>query len=51
VTSTEEHELDNIKKCLAAGFNEVFLVWLNKRFLAQGRKLALASLSEGEPVT
>ncbi|WP_374652307.1 type IV secretory system conjugative DNA transfer family protein [Dongia sp.] len=46
VTTDYEHELGNIEKCLAAGFNEVVLLAPQERRLAALRKFALLQVPE-----
>jgi hypothetical protein len=48
ITTTVEHEIGNLKKCLAAGFEQVVIVSSEKRTLNKIREAALASLSEEE---
>lgn len=45
VTSTEEYELNNIQKCLAAGYEPVILLATDKRALSKVERLAQAQLS------
>ncbi len=44
VTSTVEYELDNIQKCLAAGFEQVILVSSESKTLSKAKEKASASL-------
>jgi len=48
VTTTPEHEVENVEKCLAAGFGEVAVVSLKKGRLLKLGKLLDASLAESE---
>lgn len=48
ITTTPEHELGNVQKCLAAGFERVILVSTKKNMLNKVRSLAKESLSENE---
>ncbi len=48
VTSTAEHELGNIKKCLSAGYNRAVLCSPDEKILSKVRKLALKNLKEPE---
>lgn len=43
VTSTVEYELDNIQKCLAAGFEQVILVSAERKTLSKAKEKASAS--------
>ncbi len=47
VTSTEEYELKNIQKCLAAGYATVILLSSDRRVLNKIKKLAASQLEEG----
>lgn len=46
ISTPPDHELENIRKCLAAGFQEVVLVALDTRQLARMRRHATAVLDE-----
>jgi hypothetical protein len=46
VTSTVEYELDNIQKCLAAGFEQVILVSTESKMLSKAKERASSSLKE-----
>ncbi len=48
ITSTPEQELQNIRKCLNAGYNEVIVVASEQRRLHALRKFVMARLEEGE---
>lgn len=44
VTTTAEHEVQNIKKCLEAGFNQVIVITSDKKMLGKIKNAAAASL-------
>lgn len=46
VTTTPEHELGNVHKCLAAGFNHVVVVSAEDKTLARARKFMTSTLTE-----
>jgi hypothetical protein len=46
VTTTPEHELQNIRKCLEAGITQVFAIGSDARKLERVRKAVLESLAE-----
>jgi len=48
VSSTEDRELHNIKKCLAAGYDNVLSLFVDASLLADTRDLAVRTLGEGE---
>lgn len=48
VTTTPDHELGNIQKCIAAGFDRIVLVSTKKRMLDKVGNLAKKSLAEDE---
>jgi len=48
VSTTPEHELQNVQKCLAAGFEQVAVVSSERRVLNQIQALVTGSLSEAQ---
>ena len=48
VSTGATHELGNVEKCLAAGFDLVFVVSLRRRFLAEVGKRIDETLTEAE---
>jgi hypothetical protein len=48
VTTTVEHEIGNIQKCLAAGFGYVVLIASDRKAIAKARDAANAALGEEE---
>ena len=48
VSTSSGHELENVKKCLAAGYTTIIVISLKKRFLRQFRKLLDERLSGDE---
>ncbi len=48
VTTTPDHELGNVQKCLAAGFEQIVVVSSEKKALTKIRQLAANTLSEDE---
>jgi hypothetical protein len=51
VTTAPEHEVQNIQKCLAAGFERVLVVSSEKKTLNQIKALAASSLDAGQAGT
>jgi hypothetical protein len=49
VTTTVEHEIQNMQKCLAAGFAYVVLVATERKALGKARELASEALGETDP--
>ncbi len=48
VTTDSEHEVQNVQKCLAAGFDTVILVSSEKKVLAAARHALVAALSSSQ---
>ncbi|HQT91600.1 MAG TPA: hypothetical protein PL001_06185 [Candidatus Kryptobacter bacterium] len=48
VTTDEGHELHNVKKCLAAGYDKVVVVSSNTKNLERIRSLSAENLADGE---
>lgn len=48
VTTTIEHEIGNIQKCLAAGFDQVLFVSVDKRNLARAREELKTALPQAD---
>jgi hypothetical protein len=48
VSTTPDHELENVQKCLAGGFDRVMLVSVDKKTLTKVTKLARKGLGEPE---
>lgn len=48
ISTSPQHELDNVQKCLAAGFERVLVVSPEKRTIGQLKKLVAANLTEGQ---
>ena len=48
VTTTPEWELGNIQKCLASGFEKVFLLSQEKKYLANAQELIRENLEPAE---
>ena len=48
VTTDAEHEIGNVQKCLAAGFEEVILISSEKKLLTSVRHLLVATLSTAQ---
>ncbi len=48
ITTTNEQELKNIEKCLAAGYEKVILCSSDKKTLVKVKTLALEKLSESD---
>lgn len=48
ITTDTKHELDNIQKCIAGGFEQVVFVAAEKRTLESVRKLASTALSDND---
>jgi citrate synthase len=48
VTTTVEHEVDNVQKCLAAGFEHVVLLLMDRKMVTKAKDASAAALSEEE---
>lgn len=48
VTTTLDHELGNVQKCIAAGFDHVVLILTDKRALGKARQAVSAALPEAD---
>ena len=48
VTTDAEHEVGNVQKCLAAGFDEVILISSEKKLLTSVRHALIAALSTAQ---
>ena len=48
VTTDAEHEIGNVQKCLAAGFEEVILISSEKKLLTSARHALVAALSTAQ---
>ena len=48
VTTDAEHEIGNVQKCLAAGFQEVILISSEKKLLTAARHALVAALSTAQ---
>ena len=46
VTTTVEHEIGNIQKCLAAGFEHVVLIASDKKTLTSARQVSSTAIAE-----
>ena len=48
VSTTSEQELGNIQKCLASGFEKIFLLSQEKKYLAKAQELVSESLDKAD---
>jgi hypothetical protein len=48
VTTTVEHEVGNVQKCLAAGFEHVVLLLTERKMMARGKEAVAAALGDEE---
>ena len=50
ITTTVEHEMGNVQKCLTAGFEHVVLILSERKMMAKARDAVAAAVSEPERV-